>query len=82
VLALLSMDLHMHRIHAYRFCLGDQRLLWVQDSDRVQNPYKKASLTPYLIESIDWLPFVANYRTFLSNPVVDHAELVTVVAAF
>jgi hypothetical protein len=28
-----------------------------------------------------WLPFVANYRTFLSNPVVDHAELVTVAAA-
>ncbi len=33
-----------------------QELLWVQDSVHVQNPYKNASLIPYVIESKDWLP--------------------------
>ena len=40
-----------------------QQLLWGQDSVRVQNPYKNASLTPYIIESKEWLPktHVSNY---------------------
>jgi hypothetical protein len=40
----------MSQIHAHRFCLGGP------SSVHVQNPYKNASMIPYIIESKGWLP--------------------------
>ena len=44
-----------------------QELLWVRDSVHVQNPYKNASLIPYIIESKGWLPSLGTFRTFASD---------------
>ena len=46
-----------------------QKLLWVQDSVEVQNPYKNASLIPYIIESKVWLPGMdSNHDSRLQRP--------------
>ncbi len=47
-----------------------QELLWVQDSVYVQNPYKNASLFPYIIESKGWLPDMDSNHVFQISGVV------------
>ena len=41
-----------------------QELLWVHDRVHVQNPYKNASLNPYIIESKGWLPKKRVFKLF------------------
>ena len=50
-----------------------QELLRVQDSVRVQNPYKIGLLAPYIIESKGWLPGMdSNHDSRLQRPLSYH----------
>jgi hypothetical protein len=50
-----------------------QELLRVKDCVRVQNPYKNALLTPYIIESKGWLPGMdSNHDSRLQRPLSYH----------
>ncbi len=44
-----------------------QELLRVQDSVRVQNPYKIGLLAPYIIESKGWLPGMDSNHVILTR---------------